>query len=652
MELKRLSLEDLMNVQVMSVSRSESTVGDSPAAIFVITPEMIRRSGVNKLPDLFRMVPGMDVANVDSSRWAISVRGLNERFQNKLLVQVDGRTVYTPINAGTYWDAVDMPLEDIERIEIVRGPGASVWGANAVNGIINIITKPAKDTQKVLFSAGGGSEESGFATFRFGGQIGDQAHFRVYGKWREHDAGFNSFSDGRDDWRMGRFGFRLDWAPNTDDTITLQGDYFHGLAGRRDLRAAPDFPAPFIRQNTEDEETSAANVLGRWTHKISEDSNWTLQVYYDYFSRRGTADTFNFSVNTGDIDFQHQFALGERQKVVWGTGYRINEIFFGGTGIGFDDGFAVAPDGSYAHRHLFSAFVQDEIALVTEKLFLTLGSKFEHNDYTGFEYQPTGRLLWKPAKNQTVWGAVSRAVRTPSHSENELIISTLPAGAVFPRITRNSELAAEALIAYELGYRAQATERIGIDAALFFHDYDRLFVTQAGMAVVDPESGALTLPLNRTNGMDGEIYGVEIAATWNPTEWWRLSGQYTWKKINLHADRKLAPTARTATEIGGGEGKSAENQFYIRSSFDLPGNVEIDVIGRYVDELDGFVPEIEDYGTIDVRIAWKPKPGLELAIVGQNLLDPEHPENGTSALVRSPLVEVERSIYAKVTWEF
>ena len=652
--LSGASMEELMNMRVTTVSRGEGTVGHSPAAVFVITPEMIRRSGALEIPELLRMVPGLQVAHIDSSKWAVSARGFGDRFSGKMLVQIDGRTVYTPVNAGVYWDTVDYPLEDIERIEVVRGPGASVWGANAVNGIINIITKPAKETQGGLVVGGGGSEERGFGTFRFGGKIGDHMQYRLYGKWFERDRGFNLQGDARDDWRQARSGLRLDWQPQSGDAITLQGDYYHGLAGRRDLRPSPGSPPSFIRTNTEDEESSGGNVLVRWTHDLGEDSNFVLQAYYDYSGRRGTNDTFNFSVNTFDVDFQHQLPLGDRQKVIWGASYRLTEIFWKGTATGFDNGFAIGPDRAFVQRNLFSAFLQDEFKVVDDRLFLTLGSKFEHNEYTGFEYQPTARLLWTPTKRQSAWASVSRAVRTPSFLENDLNITALPiilapGRALFPRIANNPDLGSEAVIAYELGYRAQATDKLSFDAALFFNRYDRLSVTTPGVAGIDPETGALVLPVNRTNGADADTYGVELAATWNITDWWRLNGQYTYLKMDIHADRKLPLTSRSGAEVAAGEGKSPQNQFYVRSSFDLPGHLELDLIGRYADNLAGFTPGIRGYTTMDARLAWKPHKYLELAIVGQNLLDDHHPEFGTSPLVRSPLVEVGRSIYGKVT---
>src|SRR5437667_283469 len=375
-DLKKLSVEELMGVEVTTVSRRESTVGESPAAVFVITPEDIRRSGATTFPELFRMVPGMDVARIDNNKWAISARGFNDRFNGKLLVQVDGRTVYNPLSSGVYWDAVDYPLEDIERIEVIRGPGASVWGANAVNGIINIITKAAKDTQGGIFSGGGGTEERGFGAFRYGGTIGSDLYYRVYGKGFSRDRQFLRVGNPNDRWWGASGGLRLDWQVGERDSVTFQGD--------------------FLGPSTSD----------------------------------------------------------------------------GGFGVSF-------PPSPHRRPQLFSAFVQDQLTLVEDKLSLTFGSKLEHNDHTGFEVQPTGRLLWTPTKRQSVWAAVSRAVRTPTLSEDGIGTRQLPSfpaalgGApLFARLAGSPAFKSEELLAYELGYRAQATDRRSVDLALLYNAYD------------------------------------------------------------------------------------------------------------------------------------------------------------------------------------
>jgi iron complex outermembrane recepter protein len=648
-ELKKMSVEDLMSVEVTTVSRQESTIGRSPAAVFVITPEDIRRSGATSLPELFRMAPGMDVARIDNNKWAVSARGLNDRFNGKLLVQVDGRTVYNPLSSGVFWDAVDYPLEDIERIEVIRGPGASVWGANAVNGIINIITKSAKETQGGLISGGGGTEEPSFGTFHYGGKIGNHLYYRVYGKGFKRDKQFALSGDSHDDWWGASGGVRLEWQMSERDSVTLQGDFVKDVAQRKDFR--PTVAAPFSLTNVENEATHAGNVLARWGHQRGNGSSWTLQAYWDRFERKGNNGFVDLRWDTYDVDFQHQLPLSGRQKIVYGVAYRYIDAFLGpSTG---DNGFAVSFPPPHRHPQLFSAFVQDQITLVEDKFSLTLGSKVEHNDFTGFEYQPTVRLLWTPTRRQTVWAAVSRAVRTPTLSEDGIATRQTPSfppalrGApLFGRLRNSTDFKSEELLAYELGYRAQATDKFSVDLASFYNVYDNLRVVVPGTATPGAGPGTFDLPLNFQNRMKGETYGVELAATWQLTDWWRLYGTYTFLRMNLHRDAGLAASAEVA------EGQSPQHQVYLRSSWNLPRHVEFDLIGRFVDRLPGFGPVVESYPSLDARLSWRPRRNLEFAVVGQNLLDNHHAESGTVPLLKSLLVEIQRSVYGKATWRF
>jgi iron complex outermembrane recepter protein len=616
-----LSLEELMNVRVTTVSREESTVGESPAAVFVITQEMIHRSGATSIPELLRMAPGVNVARASSNQWVVGIRGFDNVLNNKLLVQVDGRTVYSPLQSGVFWDSVDYPLEDIDRIEVVRGPGGTVWGANAVNGVINIITKSAKDTQGGLVTAGGGTEERGFTDFRFGGHIGDNLNYRVYAKWFERDRGFNAMGLATDDWRAGRAGGRIDWTPGHKDTITLQGDWFETVSGQLSGLVGTD------------RESRGGNVLGRWTHELGKDSNWQLQAYWDRFEQRLRNGADTFGTDTYDVDFQQQFPIGDRQKFIYGAGFRLQKILFSGIGI---------KPAVNETRSVLSVFLQDEIKLVQDRLSLTIGSKFEHNEFTGFEYQPSGRLLWTPTKRQSVWLAVSRAVRTPDILENDFQVQ--------PVLVPNRDLHSEEVIAYELGYRAQATDRLSFDTALFYNTYNRL-------SIFGPVTPGSVLPLEFMNGMTGETYGAELAVTWKPFDWWKLSGAYSYLKLNLHANRNLAPGFQDIAEAT--EKQSPQNHFYIRSSFDLTAHFQLDLILRYVDNLPSVTPRpaaglltaptpgVQNYVTLDARLAWKPNDNLEFAVVGQNLLDDHHLENAAS-----PLIEVDRGVYGSITYRW
>lgn len=668
-ELKSMNLEEFMRVEVTTVSRTESSIGQSPAAVTVISAADIRRSGATTIPELFRRVPGMDVARLDGNKWAVGSRGFNSRFQDKLLVQVDGRTVYNPLSSGVYWDAVDYPLEDIERIEIIRGPGASVWGANAVNGIINIVSRPAQDTLGGLVSAGGGTEDRGFATFRHGDKIGDTLVYRVHGKGFTRDEQFTQSGNADDGWSGYSGGMRLDWHANERDKVTFDAGYLHSVPSRRDLRPTTDtasrvtlgdrtFTNAFL--NIEDETTDAGHVLARWTRTLDVSSSWTLQAYWDHFERRFENLQFDTRFDTYDVDFQHQVPWGERHKIVYGLGYRLVRTPLRDSAL--DNGFLLSWLQPHRESQLFSAFVQDQITVVEDRVFFTAGSKFEHNDFTGFEVQPSGRILWAPTQWQSVWGAVSRAVRTPSINEDQLRAALLPAFpapgvTVFPRLTANRDFDSEDVLAYEVGYRAQATSALSVDLALFYNVYDKLRVLVPQMTTTaELPPGQFFLPLQWQNGMKGETHGVEVGTTWQVTEQWRLYGAYTFLNMQLHRRQGLPSSAEAA------EGQSPAHQVYLQSSWNLPGHLEVDLIGRFVDQLSGFnvsnpndpsAPnEIPDYVSLDVQLVWRPARGLELSLVGQNLLDSHHSEFGTSAVVRSPLVEIQRGIYGKVTWRF
>ena len=648
--LKRLSLEELLNLEVTTVARQESTVGQSPAAIYVITQAEIRRSAVTTIPELLRRVPGVNVARVDANKWAISARGFNDRFANKLLVQMDGRTVYSPIFSGVFWDTMDYPLADIERIEVIRGPGASVWGANAVNGVINIITKSAADTQGGLASGGGGTEELRSGEIRYGSTVGDETDYRLYAKGFDRDESFGVNSAPFDQWSGRRAGFRVDSKSTDARHLTLQGDYFHSNAERIDFRPQPT--SPFVYTNAEQEISDGANVLARWTQNLSSDSSWTLQAYWDHIKRRSTGDILVFRMETFDVDFQHQFALGDRQDIVWGLGFRGTQAAL--TDSRFD-GFILSWDRHQRKLSSPSAFVQDRITLVEDKLSVTVGTKIERNDLTGIEVQPTLRVLWTPSTDQTVWAAISRAVRIPTLFEDQRSVTQTPVFpapgvTVFPRIIANPGLESEELLAYELGYRVQATATFSLDVAAFYNDYDELkvFAPQGTTATGAPTGTRLQL-LTHGNLMHGETYGLELSANWKPVEWWRLNAAYSWLKMSLHADAGLPAMSRATSESA--ERQSPEQQVYLQSSWDLPGNVELDLIGRFVDRLTGFQQPVDSYTSMDLSIGWRHADGLTLQVVGQNLLDDHHLEAGGSVLA-GPLHEVQRGVYVKadITW--
>ena len=658
-ELLKLGLEDLMKVRVTTVSRDESTVGQSAAAVFVIDQEQIRRSGATALPELFRMVPGMSVASVDGNKWAVASRGFNNRFAKNLLVQVDGRTVYAPLTAGVFWDTVDYPLADIERIEVIRGSGASLWGANAVNGIINIVTKSSKDTQGGYVTAGGGNVLQSLGEVRLGGRLNDHTTFRIFGKASNSDKQFSPDGDAHDQWWRASGGMRLDWQPDKSNLMTLDGGFTRSVAGADDRFALKSGP-PFGRNIPENEQRDSEHVLARWTHELNASSNMTLQAYWDRYQLIGESSYRNARWNTFDVDFQHQFQLGTRQKVVWGLGYRHISATLNNSGP--DNGFSLSWLENNPNSETFSGFLQDEITIIPDRLTMTLGSKLEHNSFTGWEAQPSGRVLWTPTKRQSVWTAVSRAVRTPSFTEDDAQLTlpaANPASRPTTRLVANRDLKPEEVLAYEFGYRVQATDKFSVDAAAFYNIYHDLRVTRANPALTRTVQGILLGASQFNNAMGGETYGAELSANWRITDWWQLRGSYSYVKMNLHGDQTLTNASRVSQELGA-EKSSPQQQVYLQSSWNIGRTVEVDLIGRYVDRLAGFNPSgiagvsdtVSDYVALDARLAWRPKKNLEFAVVGKNLLDSHHPEFGTNPFVRSPLVEIRRSVYATmtVTW--
>ena len=534
--------------QVTTVSRQESTVGRSPTAVYVITNEMIRRSGARSVPEALRMAPGVQVAKINSSTWAISIRGFNSKFTNELLVQIDGRSVYSPNFGGTFWDVFDYPLEDIERIEVIRGPGATVWGDNAVNGVINIITKRARDTQGGLISGGAGTEEKGFSTVRYGGQLGRDIHYRIYAKHFERDEGAfgmptgDSFVPGtpigitepHDDWRQFRTGIRIDWEPNCCDSLTLQGDFYEGHTGLRSFQPDPTVPPPFIRSVDDDERVTGGFAMLRWTRELYEQSNWQFQVYYDRAERH--SQFFDLATDTVDVDFQHTFPVGCNQQIIWGLGYRwYDEVeTFGRFATS-----VVPPDRMF---DVPSAFVQDEITLVEDQLYFTAGCKFSHNDFSGFEYQPSGRVLWAIDERRVAWAAVSRAVATTPRVVNDLRFPGLPVGAIGPSplmpflIGGGGTLGSEDLLAFEAGYRAQPHDSFSWDVAAFYNNYNDIRGTTAdsgGIFLFPGPPSAFFIPTTFNNDVDVRTYGFEVSGKVELNSCWRMSGHYSFLKIDL-----------------------------------------------------------------------------------------------------------------------
>ncbi|HEX7183152.1 MAG TPA: TonB-dependent receptor [Thermoanaerobaculia bacterium] len=642
-DLTELSLEELMDVQVTSVSKRAEPISAAAAAVFVITQEDLRRSGATSIPEALRMVPGVEVARIDASKWAISARGFNGRFANKLLVLIDGRSVYTPLFSGVFWDVQDTLIEDVDRIEVIRGPGATLWGANAVNGVINIITKSAHETVGGLLAAGGGSEERGFAGLRYGGALGKSSAYRVYGKSFERGSGERlAGGAAADDWSMSRGGFRLDSALSAGSALTVEGGFYDGEAGET-LTLQP-FPAPAPRTVDTEMQISGGHLLGRWQRTLSDASELKAQLYYDRTER--TAALIDEDRDTFDLELQHGFAPGSRHRLVWGLGYRRTGDDIRGTSI-----LSFRP----ARRtdDLASAFFQDEIALRPDRLWLTLGSKVEHNDYTGFEVQPNLRAVWIPRRHHTLWAAVSRAVRTPSRAEHDLRLESLRIGPgqLFPGAPPavvvsfgDPDYHAEELLAWELGYRMGLAPGLFLDLATFYNDYDQLRATRTGEPFLEVSPiPHLVVPARISNDQEGETYGAELVVDWRASKRWRWNAAYSLLAIQLR-DRRPGQDDSPFDEGG-----SPRHQLVLHSSVDLAQGFELDVSLRYVDELPSL--DVDSYTTFDLRLGWRPRADLEVSLVGQNLLEETHVEFAPEIIPTHPTA-LERGFYGKVAWRF
>jgi len=610
--LKKLSIEQLMNLQVTSVSKRPERLSQTASAIQVITQEDIRRSGASSLAEALRLATNLQVAQVDSRQWAISARGFNSTTANKLLVLIDGRTVYTPLFSGVFWDVQEVPLQDIDRIEVISGPGATLWGANAVNGVINVITKDAKDTQGLLLSGGGGTEQHGFGTVRYGAALGSRVRARIYGRGFDRDATMRTNGqDAADDWYLGQGGFRMDWEASSASRATLQGDVYDGRISQ---------PSPGA-----DIAVSGGNVTAKWSRTISGKSSLAGQLYYDR-THRDIPGLFAEDLDTYDVDLQHGTRLGARHDVVWGLGYRlINDRIVNSSFLAF------LP--AHVARQWFTGFVQDEIALVPNRLHVALGTKIEHNDYTGFEIQPSGRVNWRLSPSGTLWAAVSRALRTPSRIDREL----------FARVSADSFLAggpgfhSEEELAYELGYRHQQGS-LALSVATFYSRYHGLrSLEQVYVNPLAPDTVVIG------NGQDGESYGAELTADYRVTDRWRLRAGYTELRVHVWPNPGSTDMSRGATES-----QAPDRQFFLLSSVDLPAHLGLAAWFRAIDDINNQV--VPAYAELNVTLTWRPTSKVECSLVGQNLLHSRHREFGAAA---SPTRrDIQRGVYGAVAWRF
>ncbi|MEZ4280374.1 MAG: TonB-dependent receptor [Myxococcota bacterium] len=622
-DLLELSLEDLMNVEVTSVSKKAESKHRTAAAITVITAEDIRRGGFTSVPEALRVVPGLQVARIDASRWAISIRGFREEFSNKLLVMIDGRSLYTPLFGGVVWAEQNFALEDIERIEVVRGPGGTIWGPNAVNGVINIISKKAADTQGIRAHAFGGTQEAGFAG-RYGGEIGEQTQYRISAKAEKtQDFDVRKNYDGNDEWGQLRLGSRIDTKPSERSEATLLVDYFDLDGELNQGVESPVFPNPIVGFDKRSTGSRGGDIVGQYRHSFEGGSRLTAAAYYDVVSRRTTLGELS---HTADLQVQHELTLADTLNVVYGMEYRYwtSHTKHPRAGLEFSPN-----DGDF---HLGDAFVQLELPLFDDRLKLIGGTKLGGNSWSGFTYQPSGRIVLTPVEGHTLWGAVSRAVRIPSYTDRDI---TGPLGPL--TLQGDRDVDQEELLSFELGYRFYSLPWMTSEISLFWSEYEDISVLRGSFPVYKFD-----------NAGQASVRGGEIELTFLPVSWWRLTTSYSVLDQYARYPSNQIPSSSL-------EKTDPRHQFVIRSLFDLPAAFEFDAALFFVDGLEGVTPvlrkdNVREYLRLDLRLGWKPVEWLELSFVGQNLADARHAE--FYDVQRSQSTQVPRSGYAKLTVAF
>jgi iron complex outermembrane receptor protein len=630
-DLRGLSLEELMRLNTTTMSRTPQARDVTPASVYVITDEDIGRSGAVSLPQLLRRVPGLHAARIDGSRWAMGIRGFTGRLARAMLVMIDGRPVYSPLFAGTYWEVQDVLLEDIERIEVVRGPGGSLWGANAVTGIINIIRKSAAETRGELVTAAVGNETPGLIGARYGGGDGTAFNYRLSGRFMAHDAAFHADGADFDSGTMADGGFRVDWSEGPHD-VTLQGDLYRTVIGQRDAVSTYVPPSRVVVES--DDPLAGGNLLARWEHRGASGRTSRLQAYFDRTTRDETA--FDERRNTGEIDFQSWERLGVRHELVWGAGYRVTA----GTANTAGTLRFFPPERT---DHLLTGFIQDDFALVPQRLRVIGGVKLEHNGYSGLEAQPGVRLLWTPRDRHALSASVIRSVRTPSRVEHDFSTGNLldPGGPLFVRLDPNPDFAPEKLVAYEAGYYGRPFEELVTSVAVFYNRHDDVLSTEVFDQIVDPAIDATVIPVKLGNGLHGSSYGFEVDADAQVTPWSRVRAAYSWLRVALQPRPMSTDTAAEAIN----EGSSPRHQAQLQAMIDLPGNWEADWFLRYVSALPS--PGVDAYATSDLRVAWQMTPELEWFAVGRNLHHDHRLEFVTDAFA---VTEIERAVLFGLRW--
>jgi iron complex outermembrane receptor protein len=642
-DLTQKSIEDLMNIEVTSVSKKEQKTSQAAAAVFVISRDDIRQSGALNIPDLLRMVPGVDVAQINVSKWAITARGFNGQFSDKLLVLVDGRTVYTSTFAGVFWDNQNIPLDTVERIEVIRGPGAAVWGSNAMNGVINIITRSAEGTQGGYVVASAGNISTGPETIGYGGKLRGLGSYRVYGEGF-HNNSLKTFDghDGQDDWSLVDGGFRTDSVLSAKDSLTTEGETNRGNAGEL-VTTAISLSPPVTATVPLHDRYSGWNLLSRWSHTISSHSDTSLQVSFDQTNRGDT--TYSSGLSIFDIDFQHHVLWGDRHDIVWGLGYRASVEDTTST-------FQTALTPNNSLTQLFSSFVQDEVAILPDRVHLSLSARVDHNDFTGFDFQPSARLVFTPNSRNMLWSAISEADRTPSRANEgiRLNIAAFPGPGNLPiliSLIGNPDKKDERLTAFELGYRSAWTSKFSVDSTVFYNRYRDVDSLEPGTTSIEtnPAPVHLLIPNYFGSGLHGETHGMELFADWKVTDSWTLTPGYSLFSMHMHP----FVGSQDFTSASADEGETPDHQAQLRSSLRLPKNLQWNTSAYFVNRLPAV--SIPSYTRVDTDLIWHAGERVSMSVVGQNLLKNLHPEYaGPSSSVQPDLIS--RTLYAKIVWSF
>jgi iron complex outermembrane recepter protein len=636
-DLTSIGLEDLMQLEVTSVSRHEEPLFRAASAITVLTAEDIARSGATNIPDLLRTVPGMNVAQINANTWAVSARGFNGQYANKMLVLVDGRTVYNPVFSGVYWDVLDVLLEEVQRIEVIRGPGATAWGANAVNGVINIITKSAGVPPGADAIAGGGSRSNGYGGFRFSAPAGPAADFRMFAKFQ--NTGRLTDRDGQighDARGLAHFGGRLDWHRGPNDQTTVQGDFYDGTVEQRNTTVSLDPPYSNIVDTYA--HVRGGNLMGSWQHTLSAASDFKLKAYLDQAVHPGALISEN--LRTFDVDFQHRLAIGRRHDFMWGGGYRIVALAIDGSSTAW---FEPADRTT----RLANVFLQDAITVLPRRVTLTLGSKFEHNDFTGYEAEPSARLLWAVSPSQTVWSAVSRAVRTPGSADENVKynVAVYPIGGGVVGVARLSgaDMRSEIMTSVELGYRSQITPRLSLDVASFQSRYLHLRSVEPDAPFFEtvPAPAHMVFPVHFANGFNALTRGLEGTLVWRPGVRFGVTASHSLYWMRSERNEGTTGTADVAA------GDTPTYQLAVQPHLVVTRRLNLDVTWYHVDDLSA--QRAPAYDRLDARLGWMPALGLELAAGVQNLLHDRQLEFSSASGTSSPTT-VRRGAYGKVTW--